>query len=108
MPNQHFNGEASFSFSAWDVSNNLEDGAITNATSVSPTDPYSSDAVTIIVQVNPINDAPLLTNMTFNLTQILEDDVTSFGDDVSDFLEGVSDIDISDTVFGIAIVLAEE
>ena len=108
VPNQHFNGEASFSFAAWDVSNNLEDGAITNATSVSPTDSYSSDAVTITVQVDPVNDAPLLTNMTFNLTQILEDDVTSIGDNVGDFLDGVSDIDVSDAVFGIAIVFAEE
>ena len=108
VPYQHFFGEASFSFAAWDVSNALEDGTITNATSASVTDPYSSDTVTITVQVDPVNDAPLLTNMTFNLTQILEDDVNSYGDDIGDLLEGVSDIDITDTVFGVAIVLADE
>ncbi len=108
VPDQHFFGEATFRFAAWDVSNALDDGAVTNATSASVTDPYSSDAVTITVQVDPVNDAPLLTSMTFNLTQILEDDVDSYGDDVGDFLEGVSDIDITDTIFGIAIILADE
>ena len=108
VPYQHFNGEASFRFAAWDVSNALDDGAVVNATSSSSTDPYSSDTVTITVQVDPVNDAPLLTNLTFNLTQIAEDDVDSFGDDVGDLLEGVSDIDISDSVFGVAIVLADE
>ena len=108
VPHQHFFGEATFTFTAWDVSNALEDGTVTNATSASVTDPYSSDSVMITVEVIPVNDAPLLTNMTFNLTQILEDDVNSYGDDVGDLLEGVSDIDITDTVFGIAIVLADE
>ena len=108
VPQQNFDGQASFCFVAWDASNGLSDGVITNATSTSNTDPYSSDYVTINVELQPVNDSPLLTNLTFNLTSIEEDDVMSFGDDVGDLLEGVSDIDITDINFGIAVVYADE
>ena len=108
IPNKDFNGQAAFGIVAWDLSNGLDNGAVTNATSKSGIDSYSSESVEVVVSVVPVNDAPLLANVTVELTSILEDDVTSPGNDVSDFLLGVSDIDTVDTVFGIAVVEADE
>ncbi len=108
VPNKNFNGEASLDFVAWDVSNGLINGMPTNATSDSAIDAYSSENVRLILTVLPVNDVPLLTNDTVELTTILEDDITFAGNDISDFLSGVSDIDIIDITFGIAIVEADE
>ena len=108
VPNKDFNGQTSFSFVAWDVSNELDNGVVTNATSASLIDPYSSGQVEVTLDILPVNDAPLLSNLTFELTSIEEDDVISYGNDVSDFLLGALDIDTGDVVFGIAIVEADE
>ena len=108
IPASNFNGRASFSFVAWDTTDNLADGSTTNATSSSGTDAYSTQSVAISVRVQAVNDAPLLSNLTFNLTSILEDNTNSFGDDVGDLVPGVWDVDLSDTVFGVALILADE
>jgi len=108
IPASDFSGRTSFSFVAWDTTDGLEDGTLTNATSSSETDAYSTRSVMLSAVVQPVNDAPILSNQAFNLTSILEDDTRSFGDDVGDLILGVSDIDFSDTVFGIAIILADE
>ena len=108
IPIKDFNGQTSFGFVAWDVSNNLDNGVVTNATSNSGIDSFSSSSVQIILNVLPVNDAPLLYNITVQLTPIEEDDITSSGNDISDFLSGVSDIDVLDTTLGIAIVEADE
>ena len=104
IPNKDFNGEVTVSFVLWDAIDGLADGTVTNATSMSRTDAYSSQFVMLIGSVTPVNDAPLLTNTTINLTKILEDDRDSDGDDVSSLTVGVSDIDVNDTVFGVALV----
>ena len=108
IPENDFSGRASFSFVAWDTTDSLEDGRLTNASSSSGIDAYSTQSVTLSVLVQPINDAPVLSNQAFNLTSILEDDTSSFGDDVGDLIHGVSDVDFSDTIFGIAVILADE
>ena len=108
IPNQDFNGEVSFQFLAWDQTNGLENGARTNASFTSNTDAYSSEYTEVTVTVTPVNDAPSLANTTFNLTSILEDETNSFGDDVASLLLGVTDVDSSDAIFGIAVVLADE
>ena len=108
IPDKDFNGFTSFSFVAWDTTDGLQNGDTMDAMSQSDTDPFSSEYVTISVEVQPVNDAPILSNTTFNLSTILEDDVTLYGDDIGDLIIGVSDIDIADTIFGIAITLADE
>lgn len=108
VPSRNFNGQTSFDFVAWDVSNGLSNGELTNASSSSPIDSYSSASVQLLLTVLPVNDAPLLNNVTVQLTTIQEDDITSSGNDISDFLSGVSDIDVIDITFGIAIVEADE
>lgn len=76
---------------------------------MSETDAFSSNSVSITIQIEPVNDAPLLSNETFDLTAILEDDIDSIGDDVGDVIFGrVTDVDRFDTSFGIAVVLADE
>ena len=108
IPFNNFEGRTKFSFKAWDVTDALRDGSQADTSSLSGTDPYSSELVQITVRVEKVNDAPVLSSMTFNLTSIVEDDVSLFGDAVSHLVEGVSDIDVSDYMFGIAVVLADE
>ena len=109
VPNRDFNGRVDFTFVAWDTSDGAEDGEVMDATSVSSTDPFSSDAVVIDITVDPVNDAPLIpANSTLSLFTILEDDYNSLGNEVGDLVTIISDVDISDTTFGIAIVEADE
>ena len=104
VSNKDFNGEITVSFVLWDATDGLADGAIANATSVSRIDAYSSQFVTLRGIITPVNDAPLLSNITVNLTQIKEDNRNSDGDDITRLVAGVSDIDANDTSFGVAIV----
>ena len=104
VPHKDFNGNVSFSFVAWDTTDHLSDGSITNATSVSRTDPFSDETVTITATVSPVNDAPLLSNDTVSLMSILEDDVNSVGNDVGLLTSGITDIDTSDLIHGVSII----
>ena len=108
VPNKDFNGEANLMFVAWDASDGLKDGSITDASDQSDTDPFSSDYRNLIVTVNKTNDAPLLSPISFNLSSILEDDVSSEGDPVEDLLSGISDVDIVDEEYGIAVTVVDE
>ena len=108
IPNANFYGNVTISFVAWDTTDQLEDGTITDATSKSMTDPYSSQSVTLTVTVEPVNDAPMLSDTIVNMTQINEDYSISIGDEVSLFVSGVSDIDFNDKVFGIAIIYVDD
>ena len=108
VPNKDFNGEANLMFVAWDASDGLKDGSITDASDQSDTDPFSSDYRNLIVTVNKTNDAPLLSPVSFNLTSILEDDASSEGDPVEDLLSGIRDIDVVDEEYGIAVTVVDE
>ena len=108
LPNRDFNGEASFSFKAWDVTNGYGDGTIVDATSLSPIDAYSSDVVDTMVTVLGVNDAPLLQTAQYYLTTILEDDTDPRGDMVSVLTANVTDVDLADVTFGVAIVMLDE
>lgn len=107
VPIKDFNGNVSFSFVAWDSTDGLSDGSITDATSHSRIDPFSTKIVTIRTTVLPVNDAPLLTNDTVSLTSILEDDLNSVGDDVASFTNGITDIDTSYLIHGISVIDAD-
>ena len=109
VPYKDFNGNVSVSFVAWDLSDGIKDGTINvDATDVSPIDPYSNTSRTLTVQVMEVNDAPVLSAITFNLSKILEDDTMSVGDAVDILVTGVTDVDKLDTEFGVAIVGADE
>lgn len=109
VPNRDFDEIVQLTFVAWDTTGvSLEDGTVANATSKSQTDPFSEGTMRVYVSVQSVNDAPVLSNQTFDLTSIYEDDVSSFGDDVGDLVLGVSDVDSSDLEFGIAIMFADE
>ena len=106
VPNRNFNGKVSFTIKAWDTT---DDGTVTDALSVSKIDSFSSETITFDITVLPVNDAPLLPNNTIlALSSILEDDILSTGDDVSQLIGIISDVDMIDTSFGIAIVEADE
>ena len=109
VPSKNFNGESTLRFVAWDSSDGLSDGSITDASDLSDIDPFSSDHRILTVTVNRTNDAPLLSpSISFNLTTILEDDSDSSGDPVEELLSGVSDIDLVDTEHGIAVIGVDE
>ena len=109
VPSKNFNGESTLRFVAWDSSDGLSDGSITDASDLSDIDPFSSDHRILTVTANRTNDAPLLSpSISFNLTTILEDDSDSSGDPVEELLSGVSDIDLIDTEHGIAVIGVDE
>ncbi len=107
VPDHNFNGNVSISLVAWDATDELEDGSITDANSVSETDPFSTKSVSLTVLVQAVNDAPLLIEANVIMTDILEDDVNSKGDEIALYVSVVNDIDVVDTVFGIAITFAD-
>ena len=108
LPNKDFNGEAYFSFKAWDGTDGYDDGAIVDATSLSAIDAYSSDVVNTMVTVLRVNDAPLLPSTRYYLTTILEDDANPQGDLVLDLTTNITDVDLIDVAFGVAIVMLDE
>jgi hypothetical protein len=109
VPNRDFNGRVDFTFVAWDTTDGAVDGETRDAVSVSAIDSFSSEAVVIEIIVDPVNDAPLLpTNSTLTLSSILEDDYQSPGDDVSTLTGIITDVDVLDSSFGIAVVEADE
>ena len=109
VPSRDYEGSTTFSFKAWDLTDEILDGKIVDTTSTSTTDAYSSAHVTITVAIDMVNDSPFFTGpMTFNLTNIVEDDRLSEGDEVRDLVVGVADVDIQDRLFGIAVVRADE
>ena len=109
VPDKDFNGGTTFSFVAWDTTDDLAEGTVTDATSLSEIDSFGLEIATIDIAVLPVNDAPLLPNDTIlMLLSILEDETDNYGNDVSDLTDIVTDVDSSDTSFGVAIVLADE
>lgn len=64
VPNADFNGTATITFRAWDQTNALANAATGVNTSVNGGNtPYSSEAESISITVNPVNDAPTATNL---------------------------------------------
>ena len=107
IPDDDFNGNVTISLVAWDATDALDDGSITDAASLMETDPFSSQSVVLTATLEAVNDAPLLNGVTINMTTILEDDVQSDGDSISLFVSGIHDIDVVDEVLGIAITFAD-
>ena len=111
LPDNDFNGNATFSFVAWDATNDVIEGSYTSALSTSKIDPFSSDSLEATMIVLAINDAPVLLSIPLNFTTILEDDYSSHGDSILSLLEYASDVDIADyekELLGIAIISAEQ
>ena len=112
VPGENFNGDATFSFLAWDQTTGTEGGTIALAGNAGGTNTLSDAIDTAFITVNPVNDAPELDNTGFaSLTSIDEDNVNSAGDTIADLLasgnpNSVSDQD--DDPEGIAIFNADQ
>ena len=110
FPDMDFNGLADFSFVAWDGTDGTLSGEYSSALSLSPTDPFSAEAMTVSLEVTPVNDAPELLDEPVVLTSIQEDDYSSLGDTVYSLLQRASDVDVLTFPLqhsGVAIVQAE-
>ncbi|XP_070566489.1 uncharacterized protein [Ptychodera flava] len=113
IPQPDWYGTAYISFVAWDGSGetaNLSDGDFINATSVNDTDPFSDEAVTIALEIYPVNDSPVLDpSVRTQLTSIQEDFTSSDGDSVQLLLSNCSDVDITrdEETLGVAIIDAD-
>ena len=77
VPNANFNGDASFSYHAWDQSSGTEGGTINLSGNTGGANPLSSDFDTAMITVNPVNDAPELF-VNFTSHTILEDATLTF------------------------------
>jgi hypothetical protein len=92
-PNANFNGAASVQISTSDQGNTGAGGA-------------ASDTDTVVVTVNPVNDAPVL-NGANTIPAIDEDDVTNTGMLISDLIAGqVSEVDAG-ALEGIAVTAVD-
>eukprot|EP00049_Salpingoeca_infusionum_P005495 m.92677 g.92677 ORF g.92677 m.92677 type:complete len:4978 (-) comp12989_c0_seq3:2256-17189(-) len=117
-PAQHYHGNASFMFVAWDATDGRTEGMVVNATSVSDQDAFSRVPEAIVYVVDAVNDAPEAHTTTgiVQLPSIDEDDVTSDGKAMSvlEIVSNVSayDVDLVDggvaMDFGIGIVGVNE
>jgi len=108
LPAMDYNGQALFSFKAWDVSDGYEDGAVVDATSLSAIDAFSSDFIDTMVTVLRVNDAPVLMSAPYYLSTVMEDEQNPPGDLVFDLTANVSDVDVFDLSHGVAIVMLDQ
>jgi hypothetical protein len=111
-PVADYHGIAELSFVAWDGSRvpQRSAGGRADATYLSATGAFSENAGVFKVTVQPVNDAPVISNIApVVLIPIIEDDLLqdSSWNDVSDIVAsiGATDVDGSD-VLGLAIIAA--
>ena len=104
VPALDFNGDTSMMFVAWDATDNLADGSLTNARDRGLLDPYSNTTRTLTITVDPVNDAPLLARRDVQLSTILEDDRGSYGNTILSLVVNGTDVDTTTQEFGIAVV----
>lgn len=105
VPNSNYNGTASFTFKAWDLTSGTTGS--TGDTTYSSTGAYSSTTATATITISAVNDAPIITAFNVATTSIIEDitDVSNTGFTVASILSGIVDIDSSEQ--GIAITAAQ-
>ncbi|MCP4091369.1 MAG: hypothetical protein GY746_16495, partial [Gammaproteobacteria bacterium] len=97
MPADSWNGASAFTFRAWDMSIG-EPGKTADAGEGGGTSPFSSAADDAVIEVNALNDAPVLDDTaTHVLTPVDEDDADNNGNTVAEIVadESISDIDSS-------------
>ncbi|XP_002741598.1 uncharacterized protein LOC100369441 [Saccoglossus kowalevskii] len=112
IPHPNWHGTTHITFVAWDktgVTASLNDGDLTNATSLSNHDPFSEDAVTIAFVVQPVNDNPTVNASTIiALTTIKEDQDSGDGDSIAKLLSNCHDVDvIGEEHLGVAITYSD-
>ncbi|MEQ9373812.1 MAG: Ig-like domain-containing protein [Imperialibacter sp.] len=78
VPDADYNGDATFTFKAWDRTGAGVAGGTIDATTGGGTTAFSTLDDVATITINPINDAPTLTG-TVAFTAIDEDDVTNSG-----------------------------
>jgi len=99
VPNPDWNGTATFTFRAWDKTAGIA-GESADTTDNGGTSAFSLAKDEAVIQVKPVNNAPVL-NDTFSpmLTPINEDDTDNPGNSVSDIISdgSITDLDGSPT-----------
>lgn len=113
VPDADFNGTSSITYRAWDASDGNPSGtANVDASATGGITPFSSVAITDIVTVLPVNDAPVLNGVSGSSTidSIVEDiaDGANVGVSVTAILAELSTTDVDTAALGgIAVVGAD-
>ena len=111
-PNLNFHGTTSFSFKAWDQSNNSIPGSIESTITPNPhLAQFSLQNTTVSLTVDPVNDSPVIQSADFSIDPLYEDIPGSLnhGLTVNDVINGYySDIDsvldANHTETGLAVI----
>lgn len=113
LPDADFNGTSSITYRAWDASDGFISGtANVDASTSGGITPFSSTAITDVVTVLPVNDAPVLNGVSGSSTidTIVEDiaDGANVGVSVTAILAELSITDVDTAALGgIAVVGAD-
>ncbi|MCP4344248.1 MAG: PKD domain-containing protein, partial [Desulfobacterales bacterium] len=104
-----WNGTASFTFRAWDMSSGTS-GETADTGTNGGTSPFSSATNVAVIEVNALNDAPVLDNTaTHTLTAIDEDDADNNGNTVAEIVAdgSISDIDDDSPAEAVAVTAVD-
>ncbi|MFO7092750.1 FG-GAP repeat domain-containing protein, partial [Limnospira platensis] len=82
VPNPDYRGEATYNFRAWDQSDGLSVGTTADVSTNGGTTAYSGDTATATITINPVKQAPILSQTEFTLTAIDEDSTDHTGDNL--------------------------
>jgi hypothetical protein len=102
VPETNFNGQVGMTYRAWDQTTGTA-GSKAEIAAVGGTSAFSSASALAVLNIAPVNDAPVLTATHPVLTTIEEDAQSPLGTPVSQLVGGVSDVD-ADAQKGIAVV----
>ena len=106
-PDEQQGTNANLGFRAWDQSDALEAGTFADLRPTGTDSAFSLRTLSAQITVSDVNDAPVVVETGFLLTDVSEDAVDPAGDTVGDILaslsgDGITDVDIN-PVEGIAV-----
>jgi hypothetical protein len=97
VPSQDFNGDATFTFRAWDKTNELSTGTTAAIAATGGITPYSDVTDTAAIAVSPVNDAPVMDGADSPmLPDVAEDATDPEGVAIATLLDGlITDVDVN-------------
>ncbi|MFO7033127.1 hypothetical protein B9T07_25595, partial [Limnospira fusiformis CCALA 023] len=82
VPNPDYRGEATYNFRAWDQSDRLSVGTTADVSTNGGTTAYSGETATATITINPVKQAPILSQTEFTLTAVNQGTTDHTGDNL--------------------------